>query len=123
MYYTDSFDAARNFAEGPVLRTLCLYEDGTPDRWLEGKGDCFSDHTSFSERRHERASHYHGRMPRDVANYAMFRDLCADVEMPERYDDGYAEVSTCYRVDLDARRAELEQKYPAEELAGYLDAG
>lgn len=48
--FTRSLDAVRNFDESKVRATFCMYEDGTPSRWLEGPGDCFDDHVSFSER-------------------------------------------------------------------------
>lgn len=119
VFFTDS--TAKSMGKEPLLKTLCLYEDGTPDRWLDGKGDCFSEHISLTERMHELANRFEAIMPHDVATFAMFRELCTGVTVPEHYDDGSTEHRTCHRVDLQGKRSALEQKYTPEDLARYLD--
>ncbi|MCP5270847.1 MAG: hypothetical protein H6932_06410 [Burkholderiaceae bacterium] len=48
--FFDSHDAAQRLDVARARLTWCRYEDGTPERWIDGAGDCFSDHQNFSER-------------------------------------------------------------------------
>ena len=123
IYFTDSLDVARNHADGDVLKTLCLYEDGTPDRWAKGEADCFSEHVSFMERYSEMARKMPLKIPADVKNYVIARALCPDVEIPERHYGGVAAVNHCYRVNLDDMSNALRQKYSADELREFLPDG
>ncbi|MCA9504270.1 MAG: hypothetical protein KC616_14370 [Myxococcales bacterium] len=49
IHFTTSLEGAQLGQEAGVVATLCLYEDGTPDRWGAGVVDCF-DHESFTDR-------------------------------------------------------------------------
>jgi hypothetical protein len=48
--FTRNREAAQRMDVAKAVATLCLYEDGTPSRWLDRSGDCFADHDSFSEK-------------------------------------------------------------------------
>lgn len=48
--FFDDHAAARQLRMDRVRMTWCRYEDGTPDRWIPGAGDCFGSHLNFSER-------------------------------------------------------------------------
>lgn len=48
--FFDEHEAARQLRPDRVRMTWCRYDDGTPARWIEGAGDCFSGHLNFSER-------------------------------------------------------------------------
>jgi hypothetical protein len=99
--------------------TLCLYEDGTPDRWEEGEADCFSDHVAFGERQAELAERIPRSTPRDVLEHLLLRELCAGFEKPERYDDGIARVMDCYDFDPRASLDALVARYHRDALAAW----
>jgi len=118
-YFTDSLDAVEGTGEARVLTTLCLYEDGTPDRWEDGEADCFSDHVAFAERQAELAERIPRSTPRDVLEHLLLRELCAGFEKPDRYDDGLARVMDCYRFDPQASLEALVARYDRDALAAW----
>lgn len=61
-----------------VFATLCLYEDGTPPRWLPGHGDCFRDHLNFDERVRRAARRLPDTVPPDEARERGLRQACAE---------------------------------------------
>ena len=74
--FTANRDAIQRFNAAQAVVTLCLYEDGAALRWLPGAGDCFSEHTSFSERLRAAAI---ARPPEEAAElrrYFAARELC-----------------------------------------------
>ena len=74
--FTANRDAIQHFNAAQAVVTLCLYEDGAALRWLPGAGDCFSEHTSFSERLRAAAI---ARPPEEAAElrrYFAARELC-----------------------------------------------
>lgn len=120
VHFTDSLDAARDHRNTTALATLCLYEDGTPDRWHDGNADCFSDHVSFTEGLDARLAELSGSLPTDVAMYLLFVEFCTDLQVPDGYRGGNSHLDFCYRKDLDQKRAELVRAYGEEALASML---
>lgn len=113
--FTDSLESARALGEREPLTTLCLYQDGTPERWLPGRGDCFGDHQTFRDRLNEVGSRLPRSLPGDVRSFLIVRELCT-----ERLDSAPAASSPhdefCGDRDLDALRDELAERYPATSL-------
>jgi hypothetical protein len=121
IYFTDSLHTARSprGSETP-LATLCLYEDGTPDRWQEGEADCFTRHTTFSERRTDLAGKAPEQVPGDVWELAVETALCKNVEIPEGRFYGRTLVDHCAGIDLAEMRSALAQRHEAAELDDLL---
>ena len=120
VYFTDSLQAAKNHKESPALATLCLYEDGTPDRWYDGNGDCFSNHVSFVERLNTRLAELSGSLPTDVSMYLLFIEFCTGLDVPDGYYGGNSRIDFCNNKDRDEKRAELVQKYGEADLVNML---
>lgn len=76
--FTVQAAAAQAGHEGGVFVTLCLYEDGTPPRWLDGVGLCSRDHLSFDERVRRAARRLPDTVPRDEAMARGLRQACAE---------------------------------------------
>ena len=119
-YFTDSMFAAREYGDGPVLATLCAYEDGTADQWHAGQADCFSDHLSFSDEYAAYLNRTRDRAPSDVSVLAFATARCPGVVYPERDTGGHALRDFCRYLDLDERRRQLGEKYGADELPALL---
>lgn len=79
VYFLNSLQAARRQDTKQAALTYCMYEDGTPARWLPGAGDCFSQHESFSERL--------ARLGRDAA--------CRGLKLPPDPQRGLAATYFC----------------------------
>ena len=116
VFFTDSLKMLRSNDVGPALATLCLYEDGTPDVWHEGSGDCFSNHVSFTEHIDTRLAELSGSLPTDVSMYLLFVEFCTDLEVPDVYYGGNSRFDFCYRKDPDEKRAELVRVYGEDGL-------
>ncbi len=121
IYFTNSLQTARTGAEGHPVATLCLYEDGTPDGWYEGAGDCFTGHESFTEQFQARSTQLFAVLPTDVSVYVMFNEFCQGIEIPSGYSGGVAHFDFCRGQNADKKRAELEKVYGAEELDKLLE--
>lgn len=78
LFFTARAAAAVTGHEGDVFVTLCLYEDGTPPRWLDGVGLCSRDHLSFDERVRRAARRLPDTVPRDEAMARGLRQACAE---------------------------------------------
>jgi len=129
-YFTDSLTLVKRdpLAADPML-TLCLHEDGTPERWIEGQGDCFSDHETVDERAAEIWREYPHSMPDDVRGYLMLGRLCADFAAATSAagaaagatvdHDGIALYYRCSRHRPADRYQQLAAKYAAAELENW----
>jgi len=122
--FTRSLDAARAGDLSAAAATLCLYEDGTPARWLPGNGadECFATHTSFSERFERAFAARPATEPPDLKGHMASRAVCVGITpVPIDGDTGGLALSNmriCYR--LAEARERLRAKYP--EASATLDA-
>ena len=64
---------------GAAAAVLCLYEDGTPPRWLTGQGDCLQGHTTFASRLARHAATLPPEAPREVREHLAARAACAEI--------------------------------------------
>jgi len=120
VYFTDSLHTAREYdPDGEPLATLCLYEDGTPLSWHDGRGDCFSTHENFHERIDRLFDELPAELPRDVRNYRVALHVCRDHEVPEQYSDNEAD-NYCRYARLDEKYRQLVEAYGADALAPML---
>lgn len=95
--------------------TLCLYEDGTPLRWLQGEGDCFSGHEAFGERLDRSTGMLPSHEPAELRRYLAAQTLCAAEKIPAAPSgQGWQLTSARICEDLPRRRRDLLQKYPDE---------
>lgn len=78
LHFTGQADTALIGHRPAVYVTLCLYEDGTAPRWLEGAGDCFRDHLNFDERARRAARRLPDTVPADEARERGLRQACAE---------------------------------------------
>lgn len=121
--FTRDLDAARRFNLSKAAATLCLYEDGTPPRWLDGPdfNQCF-EHVSFSERFSQAYAARPAGEPPDIKHYMARKGVCVGVKgIPPSGDTGGLELSSmsiCSR--LPEAREKLRVQYP--EAAAMLDA-
>ena len=121
--FTSDLDAARRLDTSKAAATLCLYEDGTPPRWLDGAdfNQCF-EHVSFSERFSQAYAARPAKEPPDIKHYMARKGVCVGVkEIPPSGDTGGMELSSaqiCSR--LPEARDKLRAQYP--EVAALLDA-
>jgi hypothetical protein len=94
--FTTNLDAARNFDTRQVAATLCLYDDGTPSKWVSGAGikDCFDGHVSFSERFSQAHAARPSTEPPDVRHYMARITVCDDVKPIAPGGGGDAAVQT-----------------------------
>lgn len=123
LYFT-SLGAARQARSAEAKATYCMYEDGTPPRWLPGAGDCFSGHESFHERlTRARAAVGAGVHP-DVAGYLARVEACrglAPIRMPPGMHDGNTATRAC--AGLDQLREALQRQFSADPaMLGLLQA-
>jgi hypothetical protein len=79
IYFFDSLAAARSMQLAAARATWCRYEDGTRSRWIDGQGDCFADHASFSERWEQGWADTDPGLSPDVRSFVARRLACADV--------------------------------------------
>ena len=122
--FTRDLDAARSGNKSAAKATLCLYEDGTPARFLPGdaSAECFGSHVSFSERFEQASAARPAGEPPDIRSYMARRSVCAGVKTvgPDGSTGGLelSSMRLCSR--LDEARADLRARYP--ESAAMLDA-
>lgn len=122
--FTRNLDAARAGDKSAAQATLCLYEDGTPSRFLPGdaSAECFESHVSFSERFEQAYAARPAGEPPDIKGHMARRSVCAGVRpVGPDGNTGGLELSSmrlCSR--LDEARATLRARYP--EAAAMLDA-
>lgn len=114
--FTDKLDAARSGDRSAAKATLCLYEDGTPSRFLPGDAaaECFDSHVSFSERFEQAyAARPAGELP-DIKGYMARRAVCVGFKAigPERGTGALELSSTRLCSGLEAARTDLLAKYP-----------
>lgn len=64
---------------GAAAAVLCLYEDGTPSRWLPGDGDCLQGFTTFASRVALHAAALPPDAPREVREHLAARAACAEI--------------------------------------------
>ena len=122
VYFTDSLHTAREYdPDGEPLATLCLYEDGTPSSWHDGRGDCFSDHENFNERIERLFDELPAELPSDVRRYRVSLEACDGFEMPEEYSDNEAD-NYCRYARLDEKYRQLVEAYGADALVSMLTA-
>jgi hypothetical protein len=121
--FTRNLDAARNFDTSKVVKTLCLYEDGTPATWISGAAsdDCFESHVSFSDRFQSAYAARPAVEPVDLKDYMSRKDICVGVKtIGPSGDTGGIELSgmrICNQ--LQELRESLLKKYP--EVAALRD--
>ena len=122
--FTPSLDAARRFDPSKAATTLCLYEDGTPPRWLAGQksNECFESHVTFSERFSQAYAARPAGEPPDLKHYMARKGVCVGVKpIPPSGETGGLELSSmriCSR--LEEAREKLRLQFP--EAAAMLDA-
>lgn len=113
--FTRDRDAIRRFDSSKALLTLCLYEDGAPQRWLPGAGDCFSGHQSFSERLSAAAAARPPEEPAELRQYFAARELCAkDSHASVPSGQGLQLTSAFICEGLRQDRERLRLKFPDE---------
>jgi len=117
-FFTASLGTVRGVGDAPVLATLCLYEDGTPERWSEGEADCFAGHAGFSERFVERWQRLPEAVPRDAREYLALRDTC----QATRGMAGETRADRCRDDRLEALRASVETAYSRDQLDAWAHA-
>lgn len=122
--FTDKLDAARAGDRSAAKATLCLYEDGTPARFLPGdaSAECFGSHVSFSERYERAFAARPAGEPPDIKGHMARRAVCSGAKpVDPDGSTGGLELSSmrlCSR--LEEARASLRSRYP--EAAAMLDA-
>jgi hypothetical protein len=122
--FTPNLNAARAGDKSAAKATLCLYEDGTPSRFLPGdaSAECFESHVSFSERFEQAYAARPAGEPADIKGYMARRAVCAGVKPigPDGSTGGLelSSMRLCSR--LDEARTALRARYP--ESAAMLDA-
>lgn len=114
--FTDSLEAASGLETAPAAATLCVHEDGTPDRWLSGGADCFGDHVTFSDRVAAAAASIPRDVPADVRSYLVARSLCRNVTRADPGNDVLAEQAFCRGFDLEQMWRALQAGYRPEHL-------
>ena len=82
VYFLSSLQAARLRDPKQAQLTYCMYEDGTPARWLSGAGDCFSQHESFSERLARFLDAQDRRLPMPERLRLASEQACRDLTLP-----------------------------------------
>ena len=121
LYFSDSLHLAREFADGEPLVTLCLYEDGTPPAWHDGRGDCFSHHENFAERLDRIHAEQPADLPTDVRTWLVAREICSDVTVPEAYNEN-EEINFCRYGAPEDRYRKLLETYGEDRLAEMLNS-
>lgn len=115
LVFTRKPEAARRHDRTQAAATLCLYEDGTPPRWLPGAGDCFSGHENFSERLAIAASARPQDEPADLRHYLAARELCATDRFARVEAGRGLQMTSAFTCEgLPRRRQELRLKFPDE---------
>jgi len=114
LFFT-SLDAARSSRSAEARATYCMYEDGTPPRFIPGAGDCFSNHESFYEKLMRARAALDLKLHHDVVDFLVIVEACRGrkpIQMPPgRHDDN---TSTQFCGGIEKRRAALQQRFAGE---------
>ena len=111
--FSEDLDAMGRGDESGAVVTLCLYEDGTAPQWLDGAGDCFRRHTTFSERLEAAFAARPSDEPSELRSYIVARDLCRGLPTAQaQAGEEIMSVRVCG--ELARKRDQLLQTYPAE---------
>ena len=92
---------------------LCLYEDGTPPRWLPDRGDCLQGFTTFASRLARHAATLPPDTPREVREILAARAACAEIGWKSAHPNSPMTSSAdeaC--MDLQRRSEFLAQRHP-----------
>jgi hypothetical protein len=98
---------------GAAAAVLCLYEDGTPARWLSDGGDCLQGHTTFASRLALHMAALPPDVPRQVREHLAARNACAEIGWTRAHPISpmtYSADEAC--MDLQRRGEFLAQRYP-----------
>lgn len=115
--FTHDLEAARRFDLAKVVKTLCLFEDGSPSFWMPGAGDCFGEHASLSERFAQALATQRAAGRPDLQHYLAAREVCAGLSVPAPDAQHRAELASAELCSgLAARRETLRQRYPQDPL-------
>jgi len=99
--------------ETGVTDVLCLYEGGTPSRWLLGDGDCLQGFTTFASRLAMHAATLPPDTLRELRDYLAARAACTEIgwksARPKSPTTSSADA-TC--VDLQRRGEFLAKQHP-----------
>lgn len=92
---------------------LCLYEDGTPARWLSDGGDCLAGFTTFASRLSRHAAAVPADAPRELREYLAARAACEEIGWrPKGQDFSYMVATDAACRDLERRRELLLPRFP-----------
>lgn len=115
LLFTANRESIHRFDRDQALLTLCLYEDGTPPRWLPGAGDCFSDHQSFSERLRDAAMARPPEEAPELRRYFAALELCPKEKFASVPGGQGLQVTSAFVCEgLPQERARLMSKFPDE---------
>ena len=98
---------------GAAAAVLCLYEDGTPLRWLPDGGDCLQGFTTFAARLAVHASALPAGLPRELREHLAARAACAEIGWKSAHPVSpmtYTADEAC--MDLQRRGEFLAKRYP-----------
>lgn len=98
---------------GAAGAVLCLYEDGTPSRWLPADGDCLQDVTTFASRLAKHAASLPPDVPREVRDHLAARAACKEIDWKSAHPISpmtYAADEAC--MDLQRRGEFLARRFP-----------
>jgi len=93
---------------------LCLYEDGTPPRWLPDHGDCLQGITTVASRLAMHAATLPPDLPREVREHLAAQAVCAEIGWKSAHPISpmsYSADEAC--MDLPRRQEFLAQRYPS----------
>jgi hypothetical protein len=99
--------------ESGATELLCLYEGGTPSRWLPGDGDCLQGFTTFASRLAAHAAAQPPDAPREVREVLAARAACTEIgwkSAPPNVPMTTSADETC--VDLQRRGEFLAKQHP-----------
>jgi len=116
VYFFTSLDAARSFRNAEAKATYCMYEDGTPPRFLPGSGDCFKDHESFHEKLMRARAAQDPKLHTDVVGFLATVEACRDrkpIQMPPNWPDN--NNSTRFCDGIEKKRLALQQQFGMEQ--------
>lgn len=86
---------------------LCLYEDGTPARWLADGGDCLAGFTTFASRLARHSGAVPADAPRELREYLAARAACEEIGWRQKEQDLSWAISSDAACSTVARRREL----------------
>lgn len=99
--------------DAAAATVLCLYEDGTPPRWLFGVGDCLQGFTTFASRLSRHAAALPPDTVRELREHLAARAACEEIgwksARPTSPMDHSADEAC---MDLPRRAALLAERHP-----------